>query len=94
MNLMAREMTFLNLLHTLSLTFICAGMLSLGLMLCMTHDLQKSLPLGLDFWMGAGFLKLFGNPSWTVIMATATIVFIRKFLMLSYKTSNVRPLKH
>ncbi len=66
-----------------SLGFVTIGIFTFIVMLGISQNLKESLPYALDFWMGAGFLKLICNPSWHVVLAVASIVLVRK--MISFR---------
>jgi uncharacterized membrane protein len=55
-------------------------------MLFLKQGLSSALPFALDFWMGAGLIKLSGNPDWITISTVAMIVILRKLVTLRLKT--------
>jgi uncharacterized membrane protein len=74
----------INLTHSASLFFTVAGTIVFLIMLMVRHDLKMALSFALDFWMGAGLLKLSGMPAWNVIGTLAAIVILRKLVTLRF----------
>jgi hypothetical protein len=66
--------------HFGSLCFSAGGIFVFLVIISITQNLKLALPFALDFWMGAGFLKLAANPNWNVIIAVASIVATRKLI--------------
>jgi hypothetical protein len=57
-------------------------LLALALALSLRRRWRITLPITLELWTAAGLLRLCGEPSWSRIAAAASVIAVRRLIML------------
>lgn len=63
-----------------------AGLVAFVVAVLRTRHLTASLSLALDFWLGAGLLRLAADPGWDDLAAIAVIVVVRRVVARALRT--------
>ncbi|WP_217913926.1 DUF1622 domain-containing protein [Miltoncostaea marina] len=64
-----------------ALVVVAMGLLACGAALARGSGLHASLALGLDFWIGAGLIRLTSRGSWQALAGVAVVILIRQMVM-------------
>jgi hypothetical protein len=75
--------------NNLALLVTIFGILLFLFSLKMSHSISQALPLALEFWTAAGLLRLSHDSSWHSLLVAATIIAIRKMVMLSLRSRSL-----
>ncbi|HUM11804.1 MAG TPA: DUF1622 domain-containing protein [Myxococcaceae bacterium] len=69
-------------LDTAALAVTAAGLLAL--LAAPVHGWYPALRLALEFWIGAGLLRLSSSPSWSALAVAAAIISVRVMVQLGW----------
>jgi uncharacterized membrane protein len=72
-----------NIADFLALSLTSAGVLVFIFAILINKRFNYTLPLSLDFWLAAGLIRLSGSPDWTTVVSAASIIIVRKLVMLA-----------
>lgn len=68
-------------LRAAALVVTAAGLLAI-LLAAPAYGIRAALGLGLEFWIGAGLLRLSAQPTWSALGVAAVIVAIRQLVQI------------
>ena len=72
----------MNLLSTLALGFVVAGVVSALAASAATREVRAGLPMMMELWTAAGVVRLGNDPGWNTIVTAAIVLALRKLVLL------------
>ena len=80
----------MNLADELALALVAMGTAAPMLAGAGTGNVRSGLSMMMELWTAAGLLRLAGNPGWNAIFSAATIIAVRKLVLLQLRRAWAR----